>query len=313
MYQSARAVTLNAPIAKVWDIVGDFHGLPKFHPLIKETKRENGGLWRRDMFAGVDAGSLEERLHYSDQAKCYSYRSLNAGGGAWPIDSYFGKFKVWSRGPERTGVLWSAQMIPTDPEAGADSLTAQLVENQTVGLGGLVDHFGGAPLPVPEHAYAASALAHLNTTPDQVWSFVGDFFQIADWITTVETVKKVSNGRRFVKLKDADQIDVETELFRDDAARTLSYDSRLEPDSAYPCDDYIANLKVWPRADGTAGLVWSGQFTPTNPDDETTVNTVSDMMTSEYRASLEGLVQQFGGNMVSNQAKPSQQPLAASV
>lgn len=298
MYQSVRAVTLDAPAVDVWDMISDFHGLLKFHPLIKETRRENNGLWRRDMFAGVDAGSLEERLHYSDRAMCYSYRSLNAGGGAWPIDSYFGKFKVWTRGPEHTGVLWAAQMVPTDPEANAESLTAQLAENQVVGLGGLIDHFGGAPLPVPDHAYAVSAMAHLNATPDEIWSAVGDFFQIADWITTVEHVEKVSNGRRFVKLKDADQFDAETELFRDDEARTLSYDSRLEPDSAYPCDDYIANLKVWPRPDGGAGLVWSGQFTPTDPDDEAVVERVVHMMTSEYRASLEGLVKRFGGAMV---------------
>lgn len=298
MYQSVRAVTLSAPVADVWAMVGDFHGLPKFHPLIKETIRENNGLWRRDMFEGVASGSLEERLHYSDRTMCYSYRSLNAGGGAWPVDSYFGKFKVWKQDADRTGVLWAAQMVPSDPEADAKSLLSQLIENQRVGLGGLVEHFGGEEHDTPDHAYAVSAMAHLQADPDEVWTFVGDFFDIAEWISTVESVERVSNGRRFVKLKGADQIDVETELFRDDAARTLSYDSRLEPASAYPCDDYIANLKVWPRAEGGAGLVWSGQFTPTDPDDTATVDKVVQMMGSEYRDSVEGLAKRFGGNVI---------------
>lgn len=298
MYQSARAVTLSAPATDVWAMLSDFHGLSKFHPLIKETHRENNGLWRRDMFGDVASGSLEERLHYSDRAMCYSYRSLNAGGGAWPVDSYFGKFKVWSQAPDRTGVLWAAQMVPSHPEDDASALLTQLIDNQRVGLGGLIQQFGGEEQATPDHAYAALAIAHLDADPEVVWALVGDFFGIADWISTVESAEQVSNGRRFVKLRGNDQIDVETELFRDDAARTLSYDSRLEPASAYPCDDYIANLKVWPRAEGGTGFAWSGQFTPTHPDEAITVAKTAQMMASEYRDSLEGLAKRFGGAIV---------------
>lgn len=297
MYQSARTVNLNAPASDVWALVGDFFGLSNFHPMISKTHHENYGLWRRDMFGDVASGSLEERLHHSDRSMSYSYRSINAGGGAWPVDSYFGKFKVWSQGPDTAGVLWAGQMIPSDPEADMAALVGQLVENQTVGLGGLVDRFGGSQGPSPDHDFAAHAVAHLDAEPDEVWALVGDFFRIAEWITTVKSVEMVSNGRRFVGQHASDHIDVETELFRSDTSRTLSYDSRLEPGSAYPCDDYIANLKVWPRASGGSGLVWSAQVTPSTPEDTATVEKVIAMMGTEYTESLAGLVDRFGGAM----------------
>src|SRR5579875_1665648 len=33
---------VNAPVAKVWDRVRDFNGMPKWHPAIRESRIENG-------------------------------------------------------------------------------------------------------------------------------------------------------------------------------------------------------------------------------------------------------------------------------
>jgi carbon monoxide dehydrogenase subunit G len=299
MYQAARAATLNATADDVWRIVSDFQGLSRFHPLISVTHPENHGLWRRDMFKDLDQGSLEERLHFSDRSRCYSYRSLNAGGGFFPIDSYFGKFKVWPRGDGSSGVIWSAQLIPQDPEnvAANEAMVPQMIENETAGLEGLIGMFGGAHLPPEPHDYAAAAVAELDADAETLWDLVGDFFGIADWIPNVAQVERVSNGRRFVHLGSHPQIDAEDELFRDDSRRTYSYSTRLEPDSGYPCDDYIANVKVWTLGAERCGIVWSGQFTPSNPEDREESAKVAAMMQHEYDSSLAGLAERFGGGL----------------
>lgn len=300
MYQAARLATLNAPPSEVWPMIADFHGLYRFHPLISDTRKENHGLWRRDMFKDLDAGSLEERLHFSDKAMCYSYRSINAGGGFWPIDAYYGKFKLWPRDGGRTGILWGAQLVPSDPEdvARNEAMVPEMIENEEQGLGGLIEMFGGSWLEPEPHDYAAVAIGHFDADPESLWALVGDYYAIGEWIPNVAKVERVSNGRRYVHIAGGNQIDAEDEVLRDDTKRIYSYSSRLEPASAYPCDDYIANIKVWPREGGGSGMSWSGQFTPSHPEDRAQTAMVAGMMQEEYSKSLQKLAVRFGGRVI---------------
>lgn len=39
--QAKESITINAPAAKVWEMVGDFHALDKWHPAIKSSQKES--------------------------------------------------------------------------------------------------------------------------------------------------------------------------------------------------------------------------------------------------------------------------------
>jgi hypothetical protein len=57
---------LSAPAAAVWDRVGGFNAVPRWHPAISASRLEDGGTVRRVSVAG--GGESVERLTDHDEA-----------------------------------------------------------------------------------------------------------------------------------------------------------------------------------------------------------------------------------------------------
>ena len=86
---------LDAPVSRVWSVLGDFHGLAAWVAMIAESSSEGGesvGSIRR--LTLVDGRVVGERLvAYDDACRCYSYEFSDAPG-PFPVRSYRGTVHV---------------------------------------------------------------------------------------------------------------------------------------------------------------------------------------------------------------------------
>jgi hypothetical protein len=106
----------------------------------------------------------------------------------------------------------------------------------------------------------ASARLDVSTPPDVVWSVIGGFNSLPDWIPAIRSSELTDGGRvRHFTLPDG-QPCVERLVSFDDAARTYTYAIVRGP---FPIVDYISTLRVFDMNGGKASRVeWSGRFTP---------------------------------------------------
>lgn len=124
MLELRLSVEVGSPPAKVWEVAGDFNGLPRWHPWVESSALEAapGGVGRRVAIHGGGAGRRElvERLAYYDGAsREYAYAIV--GGTPAPFTDYVGHFRVVARGRDRAAVEFHARFNAapgaTDAEA----------------------------------------------------------------------------------------------------------------------------------------------------------------------------------------------------
>lgn len=107
----------------VWSVVGNFNGLPDWHPWVKASVLEPvaGGIGRRVTIMGGTAGhrELTERLVFFDaSAREYAYTII---AGPVPFTDYVGWFRVVATGTGRCRFEFEGRFRPapgkTDAEA----------------------------------------------------------------------------------------------------------------------------------------------------------------------------------------------------
>jgi hypothetical protein len=99
-------VDLNRSADAVWDVVGNFNGLPDWHPWVHSSVLEPaaGGIGRQVTIRGGSAGhrALTERLVSFDSAgREYAYTII---AGPTPFTDYVGRFRVVQTGTARCRV-----------------------------------------------------------------------------------------------------------------------------------------------------------------------------------------------------------------
>lgn len=99
-------ITINAPAAKVWAVIGNFDALKDWHPLVEASPADKGnepGSVRTLTFKG--GGELVETLqrHEADLMR-YSYRAKD--GGALPVTNYTSTIAVTAKGDNVSEVEW---------------------------------------------------------------------------------------------------------------------------------------------------------------------------------------------------------------
>lgn len=144
MLEIRLAVELGSPASRVWEVTGDFNGLPAWHPWVESSVLEPapGGVGRRVVNVGGTAGRRElvERLVYYDAAaREYAYEIV--GGTAPPFVDYVGRFRVVTRGADRCRFEYHArfQAAPGRTDAEARDRIATFYE---AGLANLPRMFG---------------------------------------------------------------------------------------------------------------------------------------------------------------------------
>jgi hypothetical protein len=123
MLEIRMSVDLASPAEKVWEITGNFNGLPDWHPWVESSVLEAaaGGVGRRVVNVGGTAGrrELTERLVSFDAAsRQYSYTIV---AGPAPFVDYTGRFQVVPNGAQRCTFHFTCQFKAapgkTDSEA----------------------------------------------------------------------------------------------------------------------------------------------------------------------------------------------------
>lgn len=101
------AVEIQAPAAKVWDLVGDFAaGWPKWHPAIEGSTGDGGNTIGSLRHLAIKGGkSLDEELEsYDAAAMLLKYRIKS--GDALPVTNYSSTISVSSIGADKCRVEW---------------------------------------------------------------------------------------------------------------------------------------------------------------------------------------------------------------
>jgi len=128
----SRSVTLKAPILEVWAVVGDFHGLHKWHPAVVDSTREHVGDEEFRALTLADGGRIIEHLE-SSGSHSYRYSILR---GPLPVAHYHALIEATALA-DGTRVTWSSTFDPTAPDA--DKVIAGVYD---AGLAALAERFG---------------------------------------------------------------------------------------------------------------------------------------------------------------------------
>jgi Polyketide cyclase / dehydrase and lipid transport len=127
-------------------------------------------------------------------------------------------------------------------------------------------------------------------TPSAVWSTIGPFCAIKDWHPVVGTCSE--DGRvpptRTLVTKDGKVTFVETQVARNDAERTYSYNFVSSP---FPVTKYIGTIKVSAKGPGRSTITWHGTYVPL-PGKEKDADAA---FAGVYEAGLAALKSRFGG------------------
>jgi hypothetical protein len=141
----ARAVVsavIDAPVDAVWDVLGDFNGLPEYASRIATSELEDAsgrgpvGAVRR-MTRAADGSTVRERLlHYDNPSRSLSYEFV----GSHPVSArnYVGRVQAW---PVTTTGATFVEWTGTFDVDEADETAARAFFEQVFSsfLGGLAD------------------------------------------------------------------------------------------------------------------------------------------------------------------------------
>ncbi|WP_300626858.1 SRPBCC family protein [Pseudomonas sp.] len=135
----------------------------------------------------------------------------------------------------------------------------------------------------------ASSVIEIPASADQVWTLIGGFNSLPDWLPFIAKSEPGEGGRvRHLHTADGGQIVERLQTF-DNVARTYSYTIEQSP---FPVSAYLATLQVEALTETSAKVTWSGVFTPAAG---TTEEAVQALFAGVYSDGLETLRANFPG------------------
>ena len=110
-------------------------------------------------------------------------------------------------------------------------------------------------------AATLSRSADVNGTVSAVWSLIGPFCAIKDWLPPVGTCTEKTGPapERTLVTKDGKATFVEAQTARSEADHSYSYTFKSSP---VPVTDYVSTIKVVAKSDGVSTVTWSSTFVP---------------------------------------------------
>ncbi len=108
------SVTVNAAPAKVWARVGDFNGLPGWHPAVAESKATDGNAVgsRRTLTLKGGGNVLEELEEHDDAKMVLKYRMKE---GVLPVSNYASTLSVKATDDGKSVVEWRGAFYRSYP------------------------------------------------------------------------------------------------------------------------------------------------------------------------------------------------------
>jgi len=110
-------------------------------------------------------------------------------------------------------------------------------------------------------AVTLSRSADVNGSVAAVWSLIGPFCAIKDWLPPVGTCTENGGSvpERTLVTKDGTATFIEAQTARSDADHSYSYTFKSSP---LPVTDYVSTIKVVAKTDGISTVTWSSTFVP---------------------------------------------------
>lgn len=128
----------------------------------------------------------------------------------------------------------------------------------------------------------------VNATPAAVWSMIGPFCAIKDWLPPIGacTEDGKTPPTRTLVTKDGKATFVELQTARSDAKHTYSYSFTSSP---LPVTNYRSTIAVVAKGPGVSTVTWSATYTP-SPGKE---KDASDALNGVYEAGLDAIKTKF--------------------
>ena len=140
----------------------------------------------------------------------------------------------------------------------------------------------------PAVAATLSRSVDVNGTASAVWSMIGPFCAIKDWLPPVGTCteKTGASPERTLVTKDGKATFVETQTARSDAERSYSYTFKSSP---LPVTGYMSTIKVTAKSDGVSTVTWSSTYVPDSGKEQA----AQEALTGIYEAGLATIKARF--------------------
>jgi len=141
----------------------------------------------------------------------------------------------------------------------------------------------------PASAATISRSADVKASAAAIWSLIGPFCAIKDWLPPVGEC--IEDGKalptRILVTKDGKAAFVEKQTARNDAEHTYSYAFLSSP---LPVSNYASTIKVTAKGDGTSTVTWTGSYTP----DQGKEKAASEALNGVYEAGLAEIKARLG-------------------
>ena len=129
-----------------------------------------------------------------------------------------------------------------------------------------------------------SRTIEVSAPPAAVWSAIGAFCAIKDWLPPVGMC--IEDGKtpstRTLVTKDGKAAFVEKQTARSDAEHSYSYTFLSSP---LPVTNYVSTIKVTAKGEGVSLVTWTGSYTPDSGKEKD----ASEALNGVYEAGLAGI------------------------
>jgi hypothetical protein len=139
-----------------------------------------------------------------------------------------------------------------------------------------------ASIAAPAFADTVSDSVDVQASPEAVWSMIGPFCAIENWLPPVGSCVEDGNAKptRTLVTKDGKATFVELQTARSDREHFYTYTFVSSP---LPVTNYTATIRVTARSAGGSTVSWNGTYTP-DPGKERHANEV---LSGIYKAGLD--------------------------
>jgi hypothetical protein len=143
-------------------------------------------------------------------------------------------------------------------------------------------------IAIPASAANLTRSIEINETPSAVWSVIGSFCAIKDWLPPVGAC--IEDGKspptRTLVTKDGKASFVETQTARNEKEYSYSYAFVSSP---LPVTHYKSTIRVTAKGDGVSIVTWAGTYTPDSGKEKEAI----DALIGVYEAGLAGIQAKF--------------------
>jgi len=139
MANVTESIHIAASADQVWDMIGDFHGLASWHPLIANSEKvEEGGVVYRKLTLGDGGVVVESMDEQNDERRSSTYTMTDVG--PMPLAEYQATIAVKEAEANTSIIEWSGTF---EPKGAPVEEVAQAVSGiYSSGFGAVAERFG---------------------------------------------------------------------------------------------------------------------------------------------------------------------------